>query len=445
MAKTNVPRQSLRTHEGAKAKRVNAEMQLRRSVMSCLLWEKEFYEEGEDIASRVASLVKDVAPDKVAAIAVECREKMKLRHMPLFIVREMARLKTHQYLVAGTLAAVIQRPDELAEFLSLYWKDGRQSLSAQVKKGLAAAFGKFSEYSLAKYNRDGAVKLRDVLFLCHAKPQGVEQDLLWKRLIAGELTPPDTWEVALSGGADKKTTWERLISENKLGALAFLRNLRNMKEAGVTDQVVGEGLSKMKAERVLPFRFIAAARFAPQWEDKIEPVMLKCLEGMGKLPGTTALLIDRSGSMSERPSAKSDLTRYDAACGLAILARELSENVKIFTFCGGTGGMDLPFEVLTIPPRRGFALKDALGQQKNAGTLLGRAIKTLYAQETFDRLVVLTDEQSQDAVPNPQGVAYMINVASARNGVGYAPWVHVDGWSEAVFDFIREYEGASFH
>ena len=58
MAKTNVPRQSLRTHEGAKARRVNAEMQLRRSVMSCLLWEKEFYEEGEDIASRVASLIK---------------------------------------------------------------------------------------------------------------------------------------------------------------------------------------------------------------------------------------------------------------------------------------------------------------------------------------------------------------------------------------------------
>ena len=445
MAKTNTPRQSLKTHEGAKAKRANAEMQLRRSVMSCLLWEKEFYEEGEDIAARVASLIREVTPDKVSAIAVECREKMKLRHMPLFIAREMARLKTHQHMVAGTLAAVIQRPDELAEFVSLYWKDGRQPLSAQVKKGLAAAFCKFSEHSLAKYNRDGAVKLRDVLFLCHAKPQGVEQDLLWKRLIAGELTPPDTWEVALSGGADKKATWERLITENKLGALAFLRNLRNMKEAGVTDQVVGEGLSRMKAERVLPFRFIAAARFAPQWEDKIEPVMLQCLEGMSKLPGTTTLLIDRSGSMSERLSAKSDLTRYDAACGLAILARELSENVKIFTFCGGTGGMDLPFEVLTIPPRRGFALKDALGQQKNAGTLLGRAIKTLYAQETFDRLVVLTDEQSQDAVPNPQGVAYMINVASARNGVGYAPWIHIDGWSEAVFDFIREYEGTSFH
>lgn len=34
----------------------------------------------------------------------------------------------------------------------------------------------------------------------------------------------------------------------------------------------------------------------------------------------------------------------------------------------------------------------------------------------------------------------MINVASARNGVGYGKWVHIDGWSEAVVEYIREAE-----
>ena len=34
----------------------------------------------------------------------------------------------------------------------------------------------------------------------------------------------------------------------------------------------------------------------------------------------------------------------------------------------------------------------------------------------------------------------MINVASARNGVGYGPWTHIDGFSEAVIDYIRELE-----
>jgi len=34
----------------------------------------------------------------------------------------------------------------------------------------------------------------------------------------------------------------------------------------------------------------------------------------------------------------------------------------------------------------------------------------------------------------------MINVASAKNGVGYGKWTHIDGFSEAVVDYIAELE-----
>jgi hypothetical protein len=34
----------------------------------------------------------------------------------------------------------------------------------------------------------------------------------------------------------------------------------------------------------------------------------------------------------------------------------------------------------------------------------------------------------------------VVNVASNRNGVGYGSWMHVDGWSEAVVEFIAELE-----
>jgi 60 kDa SS-A/Ro ribonucleoprotein len=200
----NTTARAPRTHEGAPARSVTAELQLRRSVLCCMLWENEFYESGVAIAERIASLVPKVDAETVAALAVEAREKMKLRHAPLLLVREMARLQTHRHLVADTLARVIQRADELAEFVSIYWKDGKQPLSAQVKKGLALAFAKFDEYALAKYNRDGQVKLRDVLFLCHAKPSGEAQAALWKRLAEGELATPDTWEVRLSAGAEKR-------------------------------------------------------------------------------------------------------------------------------------------------------------------------------------------------------------------------------------------------
>src|SRR5579862_8270656 len=219
-----------RTHEGGPAKTISPELQLRRSVLACLLWEEQFYEDGVEIAGRIQELVPKVKPEAVAALAVEARENMKLRHAPLLLVREMARHKTHRGLVAETLARVIQRADELAEFVAIYWQNGRAPLSAQVKKGLAAAFTKFDEYQLAKYDRAGAIRLRDVLFLSHAKPRDAAQAALWKRLIAGELATPDTWEVALSTGrdregqaAEKRSTWERLLSERKLGALALLR------------------------------------------------------------------------------------------------------------------------------------------------------------------------------------------------------------------------------
>ena len=234
MAKLNKPQKSThRTHEGAPARIVNAEAQLRRSVMACLLWEKQFYEDGIDIAQRITDLVPQVDPSTVSALAGEARKEMNLRHVPLLITREMARHPEYKKYVADTLDYVIQRADELAEFLAIYWKDGKEPLSAQVKKGLAKAFPKFDAYQLAKYDRAGTVRLRDVLFLSHAKPKDKEQEKIWKKLIDGTLEAPDTWEVGLSSGADKKETWTRLLSEKKMGAMAVLRNLRNFERDGV--------------------------------------------------------------------------------------------------------------------------------------------------------------------------------------------------------------------
>ena len=419
-----------RTHERGPAKAITPEQALRRSVLACMLWEDEFYEDGVQIAGRVRELVPKVEATKVAGLAIEAREAMKLRHAPLLLVREMARHATHRSLVAQTLARVIQRADELSEFMAIYWADGRAPLSGQVKKGLAAAFTKFDEYALAKYDRAGVVRLRDVLFLCHAKPNDADQAGLWRRLIEGNLFPPDTWEVALSGGGDKRAHWERLLAERKLGALALLRNLRNMKDAGVSEEAVIHALTAMKTERVLPFRFLAAARYAPQWEEALEQAMYKAVAGREKLPGRTVLLVDISGSMVAPLARRSEMLRMDAACGLAVLLREVCDAVEVYSFSD---------KLVRVPSRRGFALRDAIvSSQTHGGTQLGHALSSL--REAYDRLIVITDEQSHDRVPAPHGRGYVVNVASARNGVGYGAWIHIDGWSEAVVDYIRSLE-----
>jgi hypothetical protein len=429
----------LKTHEGAPAAAISDEQALRRSVLAAMLWEDEFYESGVTIADRIRGLVPRVEPEKVAALAVEARTKMKLRHAPLLLVREMARYATHRGLVAQTLVEVIQRADELAEFVSIYWAEGKVPLSGQVKKGLAAAFPKFDEYALAKYDRANVVRLRDVLFLCHAKPLSAVQAEVWKRLIAGELATPDTWEVALSSTdqelGDKRARWERLLAERKLGALALLRNLRNLKDAGVSEELVLSALDAMRTERVLPFRFLAAARYAPQWEEGLERAMFRAVAGAEKLAGKTVLLVDVSGSMVCPLSRKSEMLRTDAAYGLAVLLREVCERVAVYTFST---------EAKLVAPRRGFALRDAMERnQPHGGTNLGAALQQVEAAETYDRMIVITDEQSHDQVPAPRGNGYVINVASARNGVGYGEWTHIDGWSEAVIEYIRELEAAT--
>jgi 60 kDa SS-A/Ro ribonucleoprotein len=434
--RTNTKPASLTTHEGAPAFHISVLAQLRRSVLSCLLWESEFYEDGQEVGERIAELTAQCSPEDVVALAIEAREQMHLRHVSLLLLRELARhprIKDRPQLLSKAMGRVLQRADEPAEFLALYWKDKKQPLSKQVKRGLAWSMRRFSEYELAKYNRDSAITPRDVLFMSHAKPKDESQAALWRKLAAKELAAPDTWEVQLSAGADKKETFERLIREKKLGYLALIRNLRNMEQAGVDSELVREAILARKggADKILPFRYIAAARHAKQFEPELDVAMQAALAELPRLAGTTIVLVDNSGSMAARLAQRSDMTRSDAAAGVAIVARGVCESVRVFAFSD---------DCVEVPPRTGMALRDAIHTATRMGsTQLGAAVAKV-STLVHDRLIVITDEQSADRVPQPKGLGYMINVASNRNGVGYGKWLHVDGWSDAVVRFITERE-----
>lgn len=433
------------TAEGAKAKHINAEAQLRRSVLSCLLWESEFYEDGQDIAARIIDLANHVSPQIVADLAREARHEHGLRHVPLLLLLNLVGRPGSN--AAAAINTTIKRADEMTELLALYWKDGRKPLAKQLQRGLAAAFVRFNEYALAKYNREGPVKMRDVMFLSHAKPTGDDQEALFKRVAANELAVPDTWEVNLSGGGDKKETFTRMLRENKLGYLALLRNLRNMVEAGVDlDLVKAAIVARKGADMVFPFRYVAAARVVPMLEPVLDQALCEAVAVGPRLTGKTVVLVDVSGSMNERMSAKSDLTRLDAA---ATLASVIHGDVRMFSFSDN---------LVEVPPRTGMAGVDAIVRsQPRGGTRLFDAVHTLNSSVKYDRLIVITDEQatgttrfglyggiqdSRSTLPDPMGIGYMINVASAKNGVGYGAWRHIDGFSEAVIRFMIEIEAS---
>lgn len=440
--KTTLPKQ--KTNEGGWAFPGLTPVQaLRRSVMSCLLWEREFYEDGHAIADRIVLAARAVTPKQLADTAVEARKVMNLRHVPLLLLCVLCETGAGDRLVSDTIAKVISRADELAEFVAIYARHNKvppsqvkKKLSAQAKKGLALAFVKFEAYNLAKYNRAGDVKLRDVMFLAHPKAKDKAQQATFKLLAANKLPPPDTWEVALSAGADKKATFLRMLDEKTLGYFALLRNLRNMVEAGIEPAYLAPFVEKGEGrEKILPFRYIAAAPACPSMERSLDIAMQSAIKALPILGGKTAILVDISPSMNDKLSGKSDLRRVDAACALAAVIN--AQTVRVWSFSN---------DIKEVPPRAGMAMVDAIQKsQRPDGTRLTEALNGVNKiWPTYDRIIVITDEQSgceNAPAPVKGSTAYMINVASSKNGVGYGgSWLHLDGFSENVLRYIHERE-----
>jgi 60 kDa SS-A/Ro ribonucleoprotein len=429
-------------------------MQLRRATLACLLWEDAFYQTGQQGADNISTLIPLCQPQDVAALTVECRVVQKLRHVPLYMMVEMAKYPAMRRLLGDLIPQVVSRADEMAEFLALYWKDGKKSIAKQIKLGLGKAFGKFNEYQLGKYNRDGVVKMRDVLRMCHPHPVDTAQAALWKKVIDGTLATPDTWEVALSAGKDKKATWERLISENHLGALALLRNLRNMRDVGVNPGIIRKALNEMRTDWVLPINFFRALQYAPDYERELEAAMLRTLGSVAKLPGHTVLIIDGSGSMnsavSQNVNAKTPApSRFDVACMLAILAAETCESVSVYMTCGRESGRHQSERVRAY---HGFALRNELiaarGRCGYNGIYTRQVLEWVKPQEgKVDRIMVFSDSQDvdrQNPIPNPFGTNnYIIDVSSNARGINYqGRWTaELSGWSEHFMSYIRALEG----
>lgn len=440
---------------GALAAKQDALSQLRRATLACLLFENAHYESGEDIAKNIVSLVHSVSAEDAAAVAIESRHQQKLRHVPLLIAREVLRHKgLKPKMGEDTLASVINRPDELSEFLSLYWKtnDGKKTLSAQAKKGLARAFAKFNEYQFSKWDRGGKeVSIRDAMFLSHPKPT---DESLYKKIASRSLATADTWEVGLSAAKtpeEKRDVWCRLIADGKLGALALMKNLRNMQQVNVPARTISSAIRNASPAMLLPIDFIRAARYAPSYLRDIEDLMYKCASNYEKIPGWSVFIVDVSGSMNNPVSSRSEFTRLDAALAMTILASEMCEQISIYA----TAGCDMTRTGATarIPSARGFLLAECVVASRTkigGGGIFTRQclewVRLDLNRESPDRVIVFSDSQDCDTVkakPVPFGrFNYICDISSHRNGINYdGCWTaEISGWSENFLRFVHEYE-----
>lgn len=445
-----------RTHGGALAVRVGPLASLRRSVLSTFLGEKQFYEDGDEILVRIRKLALECDPVSVARLAVEARRVHGLRHAPLALLVALTRTgRGLPGLVADTVEEVVSRADEVGELVALYWADGgRRPLSKQLKTGLARAIAKFDAYQFGKYgSMKTEVSLRDVLFMVHAKPrQGTEET--FRRLADRTLPVPDTWEIALTRGGDRKETFERLLSEGRLGYLALLRNLRTIQDAGVDEKLVIAALRARKgAGGVLPFQFLSAHDAAPRYAVHVEEALLACVSDMPKLKGKTIIVGDASGSMMGSLSGRSVRNRLDAQSVLMGCLVAMCEDPVVYATAGSDSRR--VHDTRRISASKGLAMvrtmQDALHAQGHGGIFLKQCMDHVRAAErSADRIVVITDEQDCDVSGTGSPAKadafgdrnYLINVASAKNGIGYRKWTHIDGFSDAVLKWIPAFEAA---
>lgn len=108
--------------------------------------------------------------------------------------------------------------------------------------------------------------------------------------------------------------------------------------------------------------------------------------------GRTLVLVDRSGSMFDRMSAKSDLTRADSA-GIFGAALAMRNHGRVTLVQYGSGSAE-------VPVGAGESLLKVLDRFQNmGGTETAGAVRRHYNRH--DRVVIVTDEQAWAGYGNP--------------------------------------------
>jgi len=427
---------------------------LRRVTLANLLFESNYYQSSDEIMIQIESLVQKINPEKVIDLAIECRFEQKLRHTPLWLLL-LVNQYHKGYSIKNALAKIANRPDMLMDFLGMievrYGKI--KPLSKPIKKGIAAAFDNYDEYQIAKYKKNNMeVSLVDVVNLVHPKPTQKNSEAL-KKLITGTLEPANTWETALSSGANKKETFERMIEENSLGSLAILRNLRNMTESGITRQNIKKAISQVNSQWLTPLNFLAAQRIVPEFTEDINEAMKKCFASI-KIKGTTILAIDVSGSMGGITSKFSDFTRLDLAFSMAALGSYMFEDLILVFTAGDDGSRKGAHKIWSNSKGLGIfndynILRSELGQGGIFTYQLCEWLKSKGYAKDADRLVVISDSQDIDVsagIKNkpdttPYKNSYIIDISTNTHGIKTGVWTaEINGWSDKLFHYILAFE-----
>jgi hypothetical protein len=471
-----------------------------------------------ELRKHVRTAVESGDFDFVANLALHARTEMNIRTIPIVLVVEFAKalsdvrqpyldqIKAIRQLTsegAGTnktnaelkrierlqaladghnyphmrqlVADVIQRADQITDMYAYALEvfGGKNKVPMAIKRGVGDAFNKFKEYHFAKYNRDGAVKFRDVLRIVHPEAASVEQGAIFEKIMKETLEVPYTWETELSRNGqlpvgERKSNavlWTELVKSGKVGYMALLRNLRNIQAAGLAPEVLREHVTSVISDpkrvalsKQLPFDFIEAYNIVKDLDSKMATAVSKAIDlsvgNMPQLGNKVWVIVDFSGSMGHDPmegysgyntSQQSAISTATTLAAALIKANGDADNLAVTLFGSSAKtlkSIDTNNSVLGI--------KKALLAERTGGIAGSTNFRAALAQKSSlgfepDTIIVLTDgevngfpygELKMIAGKNVVKLAVNLSVATTTPMSQNDGWYSVAGWSPAMFKWI---------
>ena len=481
-------RQSYKNFEGGESFTSDPKMELYKMTCATLFGEPKFYEgnqkKADSSSNRIIQLAHEVAetdPEFILKLAYYARTQMHLRTTPTVLLFEAGIDDNMKRFVRRWTPHIINRVDEMAEVIAMFTNtidhigdlSAEGSLPAALKKGIADTLssGKFRKYQLAKYtneNAEGKVKLKDVIKIVHPKPQDKHMSQMFRDILNGELKQVNTWNAVVSKEGSNEHSWLKAMGSAPI--FATVRNLRNILDNTEDPDMIQEVVNKLtnpeiiKNSRLLPFRFLSAYnaiqnhrnKYAQTFMDALEESVDLAIDNIIPLPGTTAVLVDVSGSMTERPlSDKSDMYPKDIATLFGAMAHRVCQFSHLIRFASDA-------ELIRCSRRNGAIsnAREIANANIGSGTVTSNALRLLINRnEKVDRIITFTDaigytnswQDSQlvdvlikyrDKI-NPRCRYYEVDLM----GYGNAQVPDTDpltclisGWSEKIFEYIPLHE-----
>lgn len=429
-------------------------------VLGSFFNEAKYYSpDDKDMIATIQRVIKQDA-DFVSRLAVFARREFNMRSVAHVLTAYLAHEPEGKKYARETVKGICVRGDDATELMAFYLSTFGKPIPNSLRRGIEDVFGTFDEYTLAKYKGEGhSVKMRDLLCLCRPAPKDDEQSAMWKRLLEGKLATPMTWETQLSANGNNRETWEKLIDSGKCGYMALLRNLSNIINAKPRNiekvWATIENPEAVKRSKQLPFRFLSAYKqigniAGSRGLDALEAAVEASVDNMPKLPGTTVIAVDTSGSMSAPVSSKSNVLCVQIGMMLGLIANKICENSLFYTF-------DTSIQKYPLSRRAGILETCTRYANAGGGTDMGLPFEEMIRHRiNADRIIVISDNECNSGYGWYTRKTVQALADEYRRTTGNDIWVHaidlmgygtqqfngpktnlIAGWSEKVFNFIQ--------